>query len=39
MQRWATRAGWPDVAEALRREPLTLEQEALDAVLPRDTPT
>jgi hypothetical protein len=39
MQRWATRAGWPDVAEALRCEPLTIEQEALDAVLPRDAPT
>lgn len=39
MQRWAARAGWPDVAEALRREPLTLEQEALDPVLPRGVPT
>lgn len=38
MQRWATRAGWPDIADALAREPLTLEQEALDPVLPWGTP-
>lgn len=34
MLRWAERAGWPEVAAALRREPLVLEQEALDPVLP-----
>lgn len=34
MLRWAERAGWSDVAEALRREPVALEQEALDPALP-----
>jgi len=34
MQRWATRAGWPQVAEALARRPLRLEQETLDPALP-----
>jgi hypothetical protein len=35
MQHWATRAGWPQVAEALARRPLRLEQETLDPVLPQ----
>ena len=34
MRRWATRAGWPDIAAALAEEPILLEQEALDPVLP-----
>lgn len=34
MQRWATRAGWPQVAGALARRPLRLEQETLDPALP-----
>nr|WP_257644138.1 Wadjet anti-phage system protein JetD domain-containing protein [Luteimonas salinisoli] len=32
MCRWAARAGWPEVAAALARHPLTLEQEALGAM-------
>ncbi|MBA8884294.1 Wadjet anti-phage system protein JetD domain-containing protein [Dokdonella fugitiva] len=35
MRRWATRAGWPGVADAIGREPILLEQEAVDPVLPR----
>ncbi|PJK12825.1 hypothetical protein CO613_10860 [Lysobacteraceae bacterium NML07-0707] len=31
---WAERAGWPEIAQALRQQPLTLEQEHLDAELP-----
>ncbi|WP_297832070.1 Wadjet anti-phage system protein JetD domain-containing protein [Thermomonas sp.] len=34
MQRWATRSGWPQVAEALARRPLRLEQETLDPAMP-----
>lgn len=34
MQRWAVRAGWPQVAEALARRPLRLEQEKLDPAIP-----
>jgi hypothetical protein len=34
MCRWAERTGWPDVAEALRHQPITLEQESLRPVLP-----
>jgi hypothetical protein len=34
MQRWAVRAGWPQVAEALALQPIRLEQERLDPVLP-----
>ncbi len=34
MRNWADRAGWPDIAAALARTPLKLEQEALDARLP-----
>ena len=34
MQRWAMRAGWPQVAEALARRPLRLEQEKLDPAMP-----
>jgi hypothetical protein len=30
MCRWAERAGWSELAEALRRQPLQLEQESLD---------
>ncbi|WFC41013.1 Wadjet anti-phage system protein JetD domain-containing protein [Pseudoxanthomonas sp. SE1] len=37
MCRWAERAGWAGVAEALRAQPLHLEQEALPARLPSDT--
>lgn len=33
MQRWAERAGWPAVAAALARQPVTLEQERLPASL------
>ncbi|WP_155953059.1 Wadjet anti-phage system protein JetD domain-containing protein [Pseudoxanthomonas suwonensis] len=38
MVRWAERAGWEAVAQALRRRPLTLEQESLPAALPLDPP-
>jgi hypothetical protein len=34
MQRWARRADWPQVAEALARQPVRLEQERLDPVMP-----
>lgn len=34
MQRWAARAGWASVADALARQPLRLEQESLEPVLP-----
>lgn len=34
MCRWAAQAGWEDVALALRENPLKLEQEALDPILP-----
>lgn len=34
MQRWAARAGWPQVAEALARQPIRLEQEQLDPTMP-----
>lgn len=34
MHRWATRAGWPQIADALQREPIELEQESLDPSLP-----
>jgi hypothetical protein len=34
MQRWAGRAGWPHVAAALERQPVCLEQERLDPVMP-----
>lgn len=34
MQRGAQRAGWPALAAALAQQPLTLEQERLDPVLP-----
>lgn len=34
MRRWAERAGWPQVAEALARQPVRLEQERLDPVMP-----
>ena len=30
MQRWAVRAGWTEVANALQQRPIRLEQEALD---------
>ena len=36
MCRWAERAGWEDIAQALRERPLCLEQEALHAALPHD---
>jgi len=34
MRRWAGRAGWPQVAEALARQPVRLEQERLDPAMP-----
>ena len=34
MQRWARRAGWDEVAEELARQPMQLEQERLEIVLP-----
>lgn len=34
MQRWARRAGWDDVAEDLAHQPMQLEQERLEIVLP-----
>jgi hypothetical protein len=34
MCRWAERAGWSEVSEALRHHPLQLEQESLDPRLP-----
>lgn len=34
MQRWARRAGWDDAAEDLARQPVQLEQERLEIVLP-----
>lgn len=34
MRHWARRAGWDDVAAALERTPLTLEQERLTPCLP-----
>lgn len=39
MCRWAERAGWAGVADALRAQPLHVEQEALPARLPSDTLT
>lgn len=38
MCRWAERAGWDGVAAELRSHPLCLEQEALPAGLPHDSP-
>lgn len=37
MCRWAERAGWAGVAEALRAQPVHVEQEALPARLPSNT--
>jgi len=34
MRRWAERTGWQDIAEALQRQPITVEQESIDATLP-----
>jgi hypothetical protein len=34
MQDWARRASWPEIAEALARSPVRIEQEALDPILP-----
>lgn len=34
---WAERAGWDEVAAALRAKPMRLEQESLPAVLPADS--
>jgi len=34
MRRWAERAGWPQVVESLARQPIRLEQETLDPVMP-----
>ncbi|HET8764456.1 MAG TPA: Wadjet anti-phage system protein JetD domain-containing protein [Rhodanobacter sp.] len=34
MRHWAGRAGWPQVADALARQPVRLEQERLDPVMP-----
>ena len=34
MRRWATRTGWPQIADALQQEPIELEQESLDPSLP-----
>lgn len=34
MQRWAGRAGWPQVEAALAQQPILLEQESLDPVMP-----
>jgi len=34
MQRWARRAGWDDVVADLTRQPMLLEQERLEIVLP-----
>lgn len=34
MQRWAERAGWPGIAQALAQHGITLEQERLVATLP-----
>jgi len=34
MQRWAKRAGWDEVAGDLARQPMQLEQERLEIVLP-----
>lgn len=34
MQRWAKRAGWDEVAADLARQPMQLEQERLEIVLP-----
>lgn len=34
MQRWAVRAGWREVAQALQQRPIRLEQEALDPARP-----
>lgn len=39
MQRWAVRAGWPQVAEALARQPIRLEQERLDPAMPEPDST
>ena len=38
MQRWAGRAGWDDVAADLARQPVQLEQERLEILLPGATP-
>lgn len=37
MQDWAARASWPDIADALGRSPVRIEQEALDPTLPGQT--
>jgi hypothetical protein len=37
MCRWTERAGWAGIADALRAQPVSLEQEALPARLPSDT--
>jgi hypothetical protein len=34
MRRWASRIGWDEVATDLARQPILLEQESLDIVLP-----
>jgi hypothetical protein len=34
MRRWAVRAGWPEVADELREDPVLAEQEWLDPVYP-----
>lgn len=34
MRRWATQAGWDEVAADLARHPLLLEQESLEVVFP-----
>ncbi len=39
MQRWAVRAGWPQVAEALARRPIRLEQERLAPAMPEPDST
>lgn len=39
MQRWALRSGWPQVAEALARQPIRLEQERLDPAMPEPDST
>ena len=39
MCRWARRAGWDGIADALQARPLCIEQEALPTGLPTDTAT
>jgi hypothetical protein len=34
MVRWAERSGWDDISQALQRQPILLEQESLDPLLP-----